>query len=301
MATYLVDRGKSIGRRPRGTPILNRESAQAIGLGLWYPCVDGPTAGFDYSGRGVHLALRTSVPRTGVGGPAAQGLTGGDATIGIPTGFDSCFECTATTEFFRNGLSGLGSTANPFSLCGWMYMDASTSNGAGAMFMVGYGTGGPRWGFDGSFLPGVTNGSNGGLVISSSVGFANSKWRAVVYTWDGTNSRIYVNGLQANSNTTAPDAGMVSNAGIWSNTHETFLGHIGGGDGWRLADLRYYMRALSATEVWALYDPSTRWDLYWTPGRRVFFDIAAGGGTGTGGLVTGKLVNRGLLQGRLVA
>ena len=36
-----------------------------------------------------------------------------------------------------------------------------------------------------------------------------------------------------------------------------------------------YNRALSDAEMRALYDPQTRWDLYYVPGRRVYFDLGA--------------------------
>ncbi len=39
-----------------------------------------------------------------------------------------------------------------------------------------------------------------------------------------------------------------------------------------------YNRALSPAEVWALYDPRTRWELYQPLVRRVYFDVGGGGG-----------------------
>ncbi len=41
------------------------------------------------------------------------------------------------------------------------------------------------------------------------------------------------------------------------------------------ADFRIYNRALTDNELWQLYDPRSRWDLYYVPGRRVFFDTGA--------------------------
>lgn len=47
-------------------------------------------------------------------------------------------------------------------------------------------------------------------------------------------------------------------------------------DGW-IGEWRVYAnRVMTPNELWELYDPATRWDLYWTPGRRVFFDISSG-------------------------
>ena len=38
-----------------------------------------------------------------------------------------------------------------------------------------------------------------------------------------------------------------------------------------MADVRAWNRALTAAEVWQLYDPRTRWDLYYPLRQRTFF------------------------------
>lgn len=45
---------------------------------------------------------------------------------------------------------------------------------------------------------------------------------------------------------------------------------------------RIWTRNMSAAEVWRLWDPATRWDLYQVPSTRVFFDIGSGGPTPVG-------------------
>lgn len=47
-----------------------------------------------------------------------------------------------------------------------------------------------------------------------------------------------------------------------------------------LETVQYFTKQLSAQEVFALYDPPTRWDLYWVPSTRVVFDLAAAAGGG---------------------
>lgn len=54
---------------------------------------------------------------------------------------------------------------------------------------------------------------------------------------------------------------------VYSGYEEPFHGIV--------ADARVYNRALTPTEIWALYDPATRWDLYWQPGRTLYFDVGA--------------------------
>lgn len=70
--------------------------------------------------------------------------------------------------------------------------------------------------------------------------------------------------------------------------------------GW-IADVRIYRRALSAAEVYALYDPRTRWDLYDTSSRLWLDTVAAG--TGAGPLLRGGSLTHGTLTrgGRMVA
>ena len=43
----------------------------------------------------------------------------------------------------------------------------------------------------------------------------------------------------------------------------------------QIAEVRVYNRALTDNEVWELYAPQTRWDLYWQPSRRVYVQAPA--------------------------
>jgi len=47
--------------------------------------------------------------------------------------------------------------------------------------------------------------------------------------------------------------------------------------GWAF-DFRIYEKQLTDAEVWSLYDPQTRWDLYWQRRRTFFLPVAAAGG-----------------------
>lgn len=76
-------------------------------------------------------------------------------------------------------------------------------------------------------------------------------------TWNGTTGFLYVNGVQIAQSTPG---------GTTSTSTETVgLGaQPGGGENLQgeLSDIRIYNRALTAAEVWRLYAPATRWDLY---------------------------------------
>ncbi len=87
----------------------------------------------------------------------------------------------------------------------------------------------------------------GGAVVDSSVIPSPGAWHYIVYTYDGTTNRIYVDGVQTGASTNVPDIGATQYADIasWSGG-ELFNGSID--------DVRIYNRALSAAEVKQLYN-----------------------------------------------
>lgn len=83
----------------------------------------------------------------------------------------------------------------------------------------------------------------------------------------------YVNGVGATmTRNTAPSGTLTSSANPY-----TLGNRVGDGlrnwDGW-LAGVCIWDRILTPAEHWALYDPATRWDLYWQPSTRVYVDMA---------------------------
>lgn len=97
----------------------------------------------------------------------------------------------------------------------------------------------------------------------------------VIFTWSKSADRIqfFFDGVSVG---TASTLGTLTNAPT-----SLILGSTVGGESWigMMQDVLWYDRALNATEAWSLYDPATRWDLYWQPGRRVFFDVGAAAAT----------------------
>ena len=83
-------------------------------------------------------------------------------------------------------------------------------------------------------------------VNTSTAGVINNQWNNVVATWDGTNKRIYVNGvLRA---TSATLSGTVTQ----NTTGAAFIGIYGGGGypfNGRIAQTQIYNRALTASEI----------------------------------------------------
>lgn len=83
-------------------------------------------------------------------------------------------------------------------------------------------------------------------------------WYLLTGVYNGIDLRVYINGLL--SSTPSAQTGLIK-----AHSSTLRFGDFNGG-GWDLegdiAEPRIYDRALSAGEVWAMYDPATRWDLY---------------------------------------
>lgn len=104
-----------------------------------------------------------------------------------------------------------------------------------------------------------------------------NEWQLATWTANATSTTYYRNGVLAQ--TSANGCGTITAAGAGESF---YLGGQPSGTGAstiaidaEFADFRVYPFLASAAQVWELYDPSTRWDLYWVPGRRVFFDVGA--------------------------
>ena len=87
----------------------------------------------------------------------------------------------------------------------------------------------------------------------------------------------YLNGLPiattalARNAATVPSVATAMSIGNWNHTTDRMW------DG-AIAYVGIWNRALSPDEVWSLYEPATRWDVYWRPRRFYMLPAAAGGG-----------------------
>lgn len=104
----------------------------------------------------------------------------------------------------------------------------------------------------------------GGVLVSSAGGtgvvtLSNNTWYHVAYTFDGTTHRLYINGVQTNTATTAQLAGTVT--AIYVN------GFPGGGTTevgiFSTDDISYFARTLSAQEVQTAYATAGDKDGLW--------------------------------------
>ena len=94
--------------------------------------------------------------------------------------------------------------------------------------------------------------ASGGTTISTTA------FHIITGTWDGANIRVYVDGIQqaeaARTGTSVNNSGTALELGRRQDAAEHYSGLIG--------DVRIYNRALSPSEVYQLYAPQTRWELY---------------------------------------
>lgn len=263
MATYLVDRGRDL-RRPSGPFVLNRESPQARDL------IDL------YLGRPHNLTAvrRRAVTRVGTFAVLPRGAA--DPLNDVLLEYDQGGGNINGATFPVSGVSA----SDPVTVATWIYIVQSP--------------GAPRgiWEFGSTWSLGLshTKGTSGTLrahVVTTSGGAAQfntgdtttalSAFRPLhaVVVWNpGAGLTLYINSLAEASNATAT-TGLrdVDQMRVYGAPSVEITAGLEGS----LADFRVYRRALTASEVWALYDPATRWDLYATPGRRVFFDVGGGG------------------------
>jgi trimeric autotransporter adhesin len=236
-------------QKPLWPFVLNRAIDQAQGLVGWWP--GGPSGGqrlFDMSGRGNHGTINGTIPTTGVW---ATG-NGGDKSSLLLDG--STNSVTALDGRFPSG-----SAARTVSV--WFKYTSYTGEYA-ALFGYGARSSLQWWALilDNNKL----DGNLFGFDLESTATYNDSKWHLGVYSWDGTIRRLYADGQLVNSTAANTPNTVLSSLIIGSDSsNERFHGNI--------EDCRIYNRALDASEVAAMYEPSTRWQLRYQPGRTRWF------------------------------
>jgi len=94
----------------------------------------------------------------------------------------------------------------------------------------------------------------------AAIGFTAGKWHFVAGVFSSATLRtVYVDGGHPGSDVTNVTPANLSHTGIgaWGST-SIYVNFMSG----QIADARIYNRALTAAEIWQLYDPATRWELY---------------------------------------
>lgn len=264
MAVYFIVPGRSNARRPQWPFALNPDSPQARGLVAWYPLLP---LGIDMS--------------------AVSGRYGLSSVSGTPTTSASGTLNCAAVGFGSSALytDTLPLTAVPLSLVAWA---ASTdpNNTQDVIYLGGHTLATAsmdRWSLN---FGGATAGDpiraisvSGGTARTAvtGTGYTAGRWHHVAAVFTSSTLReAYIDGNATGTNTQTSVPGAPSRLSMgsgWASSALTadFVGTV--------AEARIYNRALTSAEILAQYDPATRWDLYWQPANRVFFNIAAAGRT----------------------
>jgi len=269
---------------------LNRGAPQALGLEAWWPMTGAhPLA--EQTGRKVANSRDISLnffATTGMKGAQLGGLA-----------LDVAGSATPTPSAFSGIPDGLLSPASYATNAGgftWSCWAKPTSASPGS-----------NTAFFGSWAGGVgwmlfCNGTSdirvygGGVQTTGVSSFSDpNHWYHLLgrVDYNVTTLTLFIDGRSVAS---VGGANNNSNSGVkieWGNYADT----AGAGLGAHATDSRFYRRPLSDTEIWQLYDPATRWDLYWTPSTRThfFLNAAAGGGTQYTQSVSGTATTAGAL------
>lgn len=242
-------------QKPEGPFVLNHGSAQANGLVGWWP---GSGAGgklFDMTGRGNHGTLTNfATPFTATsgwafgkdGGKGALALDGVDDHVVVPS-----------AEFIQDAIT----------VSCWIYPTALPTLGQilfGLMDKRNNATGSAGW-----VLELVNLGTQAiWFVAASAAGAIRVNYTLPLNTWShicgtmisATTVSLYVNGISIGSGTPDTLSPFAKSLYIGSRDGNFVFPGI-------IEEPRIYDRAASAAEVYDLYDPQTRWELRYVPGR----------------------------------
>lgn len=253
-------------RAPEGVFELNRESPQARGLAVWLPLLNvslvDKSRGFIF---------------TQNGGPVWVA----DRQYGQALSFNG------TTQYLS---AGAVLTATPITMACW-FLTADNTNSFTAMSI---GTAGSANNFHQMQIAGsIANDpiraqskvSGTTVAAASTTGYSVNVWQhgCVVFA-SATDRRAYVNGGSEGLDVTSRAPAGLNTTFIGAMPGVTVTSFMIGS----IADVRFYNRALSPAEIYQLYDPATRWELY-RPMRRMWQVKGSGGApAGWGQLLSDK-------------
>ena len=260
MIAVITGRTRRLYSRPPNPPyVLNSDCIQAQGLVAFWPMGE-PSARsyYNYARRGLDLLTQTGTMTLGPGpggsdlAPGNTGATGNYLSVSraivtaVPFTFANWFLAASTTAFM-NLIIVSDTVGNAYFNYGLATLTAGTVHAG-------------------------TNDNNAETTTTYSV----NTWNHACGVYNGVASRsAFLNGGGKATNTTSstPSGLNLTELGGFINTYGMLNG--------RMTHACIWDRALSDTEVWLLYEPKTRWDLYYQPGRKTYSigAPAAGGRT----------------------
>jgi len=241
--------------RPKPPFTINWDSWQARGLIAWYPLIPVDAA--------PNLAAHKHFRLNNTGAVWVADPVMGRVPQFVNDGSNDRFDLQSIVWPFP---------ITPLTMCVWF--NTTDIDGSGTLFEFGSGnsdsyrlqTAGGVAGDPVSFRANISGGSN----ALTSTGYSANTWHhACGLARSITDRSAYIDGGSRGNNAVSRDVSAATQLriGLRFNGGQDFDGTI--------ADVRIYNRALSDPEVFALWDPRTRWDLY-QPIRRRTFTAAAG-------------------------
>jgi hypothetical protein len=263
MPGIVSSKTRSLYQRPPAGPVaLNRACPQAQGLVAFWP-LNG-TGGRD------HGDLRQDLTPTGTtqaGGPP----DGGHA-----------LDFNGTTDKLENS-SMTFPAVTQLSVSCWFWADTSAAN-MPLVMITDSGSGTRRT----LFLRGAEGDEvqlrvSGGVFANASRAFGTGRWQLATGVQAAAEMRAFVDGgnkgVVATTLSYTPAKVQVGTWDADSNWHDGKIAHV-----------CLWTRALSDGEVWRLYDPATRWELYYQLGRRAWsFPTAPAVGAAITGTATAAI------------
>lgn len=246
---------------PFSTPFeLNRNSPQARGLVGWWPVAGTTTAGLNVRNRAVNGAPAT---KTGTITDTYSAVVGKALTFDGSTGYlalagpnipVTSFTLPWTVAFWLRTMSdlsdkcfygeGSSSSANPF-----LQIAAPTVSPRNTLRVHIRNDAGSN----------IINAAGSTIALYGTSGY-QTDWVHICFTDNAGSAVLYINGVaDATSFAYAPSGTLTLNRSSMGCLLRASPVNFAACS---ITDLRQYRRSLSAAEVWALYDPRTRWDLY---------------------------------------
>ena len=226
-----------------GTVILDGTSSQALSENhFWGLRIEDPSetgmVGYWKLDEGQWTSVRDYSGNANTGTLSATGSSWTSAPAGIT--FD---DAAALKLDGSNGSVTLGHTNLPASTAAQtisLWFNLGSTTGTQDFIALGDGSHGIKLGLNAGVLAAFTWG--GTSLITATTPVAGG-WHNVVYSYDGTNNRFYLDGVSVASTTTAPQSATVTVAmlGSYDGSHELFKGSID--------DVRVYNTTLTAAQI----------------------------------------------------
>lgn len=253
-------------RRPRWPWRINRDSPQSDSLVAWWPLANVPF--FD----GIDLVNGGNFTLVNQGSGSHTGATWqGDVQHGtVPS-----FTRTDTSNGDYMEIDKAIVTGVPFTLSIW-FNTSLDSSGQAPFSLQELGGAGNQW-FNIQVRTDITfrifvqtRASSQAEAQTAGGGFVLNEWRLATGVWAGTADRraFLDDGKDSGTNTTDLTPTNIDRTTIGRIGDSSPSGHFVG----QLADARVWNRALTNDEVFRLFDPKTRYDLYYETGK-VFYSF----------------------------